>query len=369
MAISRRAFGVGLLAASAAATGGYIYLRGHPEIAGRMGESRRLFGFAGGEKEGFLANARVRNLLERRFGLVLDARRAGSVEMVRERTLLDQKPQFLWPSSSVLVEVARSSGVKISRDQVIFNSPIVLYSWDRIADGLVKAGLAESAGGPRYTIDLSKLLKAIIAGQSWADIGVPDLFGRARVVSTDPNRSNSGFMFAGLVASVLSGDLVMIDTLGRVDGDVATVFRRMGFKPPSSGKLFDDYVTGGVGAQPLIVGYENQLVEWVLQDAERWKRVEANAPAKPVILYPRPTVFSAHPLISINREADDLIDALVNESVLELAWEDHGFRGPLGTIGKARNALLQSRLLDRIDAVLPMPDAPVMLALLDRLAA
>src|SRR5258707_1338766 len=109
MAISRRAFGVGLLAASAAGTGGYVYLRQHPEIAG-------------GEKEGFLANARVRDLLERRFGLILDARRAGSVEMVRERALLDQKPQFLWPSSSVLVEVARNSGLKISRDQVIFNS-------------------------------------------------------------------------------------------------------------------------------------------------------------------------------------------------------------------------------------------------------
>jgi hypothetical protein len=147
------------------------------------------------------------------------------------------------------------------------------------------------------------------------------------------------------------------------------VFRRMGFKPPSSGKLFDDYIGGGVGAQPLIVGYENQLVEWVLQDSERWKRVEANAPAKPVILYPQPTVFSAHPLISIDRQADDLIDALMSETVLEMAWEDHGFRGPLGTIGKARDPLLQSRLIDRIDAVLPMPDAPVMLALLDRLAA
>jgi hypothetical protein len=370
MAISRRAvLGAGLLASSAAATGGYVFLRGHPEIAGPLGEPKRLFGFAGGEKEGFLTNARVRNLLERRFGLILDARRAGSVEMVRERALLDQKPQFLWPSSSVLVEVARSSGVKISRDQVIFNSPIVLYSWDRIADGLVKAGLAEPAGGPRYFIDLTKLLKAIIAGDSWAAIGVTDLFGRARVVSTDPNRSNSGFVFAGLAASLLSGDLVVLDTLDRINGDVATVFKRMGFKPPSSGKLFDDYIAGGAGAQPLIVGYENQLIEWVLQDAERWKRVEANAPAKPVMLYPRPTVFSAHPLISINREADELIDALTNDAVLELAWEDHGFRGPLGTIGKARNPLLQSRLIDRIDAVLPMPDAPVMMALLDRLTA
>ena len=369
MAISRRALGIGLLATSAAATGGYVFLRGHPEIAGTLGEPRRLFGYAGGEKEGFIANARVRNLLEHRFGIFLDARRAGSVEMVRERALLDQKPQFLWPSSSVLVEVARSSGVKISRDQVIFNSPIVLYSWDRIADGLVKGGYAEPAGGPRYAVDLQKLLKAIIAGETWAAIGVSDLFGRARIVSTDPNKSNSGFMFAGLVASLLSGDVVVVDTLDHIEGDVAVVFRRMGFKPPSSGKLFDDYIAGGAGAQPLIVGYENQLVEWVLQDADRWKRVEANAPAKPVILYPRPTVFSAHPLISINREADDLIDALTNETVLELAWEDHGFRGPLGTIGKARNELLQSRLIKRIDAVLPMPDAPAMMALLDRLTA
>src|SRR5262249_12855616 len=153
--------------------------------------------------EGFWTNARVRSVLERRFGLTLDARRAGSVEMVRERTLLDQKPQFLWPSSSVLVDVARNSGVRISRDQVIFNSPIVLYSWDSVAEGLVRGGYAQAAGGPRYTLDLVKLLKAIIAGETWANMGVSELFGRARVVSTDPNKSNSGFMFAALVANLL----------------------------------------------------------------------------------------------------------------------------------------------------------------------
>jgi hypothetical protein len=369
MAVSRRALGVGLVVASVAGTGGYLYLREHPEIAGRFGEPKKLFGFAGGEKEGFLANARVHDLLERRFGLVLDARRAGSVEMVRERALLDQHPQFLWPSSSVLVEVARSSGLKLSRDQVIFTSPIVLYSWDRVADGLVKGGFAEPAGGPRYTVYLLKLLKAVIAGESWIALGVPDLFGRARVVSTDPTKSNSGFMFAGLAANLLSGDVVTLDTLGRVDGDVATIFRRMGFKPSSSGKLFDDYVAGGAGAQPLVVGYENQLVEWVMQDPDRWKRLEASAPAKPVMLYPRPTVLSAHPLISLVREADELVDALTNEAMLELAWEDHGFRGPLGTIGKTKSVLLHTRMLDAINAVLPMPEAGAMMALIDHSAA
>ena len=153
-----------------------------------------------------------------------------------------------------------------------------------------------------------------ITGESWATLGVPDLFGRARVVSTDPSKSNSGFMFAGLAANLLSGDVVTLETLGRVEGDVGTIFKRMGFKPSSSGKLFDDYIAGGAAAQPLVVGYENQLVEWVMQDPERWKRLEAAAPAKPVMLYPRPTVFSAHPLISLTRDADELIDALMNEA-------------------------------------------------------
>lgn len=367
MAVDRRSLGLGLLAVSAVATGGYLYLRSNPQIVGHLGDPKRLLGFFGGEKQSFLASQKVRDVLARRYGFVLDARRAGSVEMVRERAILDQKPQFLWPSSSVLVEVARQSGVRIVRDQVIFNSPIVLYSWDRVADGLVKGGFAEAVGGPRYRVDLSKLLKAVIAGETWAALGVPELFGRARVVSTDPNQSNSGFTFAGLAASLLAGDVLTQDALARVEADLIQVFRRMGFKPSSSGKLFDDYIAGGVGAQPLVVGYENQLVEWVLEDPARWQRVEANAPAKPVILYPRPTVYASHPLVSLDKSADGLIDALNSEVLQELAWEGHGFRGPLGTIGKARNVALQARLIESIDAVLPMPDAGVMLALLDKL--
>jgi hypothetical protein len=106
-----------------------------------------------------------------------------------------------------------------------------------------------------------------------------------------------------------------------------------------------------------------------MQDPERWKRLEAAAPAKPVMLYPRPTVFSTHPLISLGSEADELIDALTNEAMLELAWEDHGLRGPLGTIGKMRSPMLHTRMLHTIDAVLPMPEAAAMMALIDHSAA
>lgn len=368
MAISRRAFGLGLLGVSAAATAAVIYGRSNPLVKGYLGEATRLFGFIGGEKERFIEDPQVVAVLRHRAAITLDARRAGSIEMTREPALLDQKPQFLWPSSSVLVDLARESGVKILRDQVILNSPIVVYSWDKIAQGLAAAGLARADGPQRYRLDLAKVLEAVLANKSWSDLGVPDLYGRARMLSTDPNRSNSGFMFAGLAANLLAGEVVTGASLPQVEDKVAAIFAHMGYKPSSSGKMFEDYLAGGPGAQPLIIGYENQLVEWVLEDEARWHRLETAAPSKPVILYPEPTVFSAHPLIAVVPEAEMLIDVLMTPEVQQIAWSRHGFRGPLGTAGEPENAIVKNYILPQVNQVVPMPDIRTMLALIARLA-
>ena len=120
----------------------------------------------------------------------------------------------------------------------------------------------------------------------------------------------------------------------------------------------------------IVVGYENQLVEWALAGPEaRWERRHrrAAAPAKPVILYPRPTVFSAHPLIVVKETAAPLVDALMSADVQQIAWTRHGFRGPLGLSGDTGNPLVASRIMARVDAVLPMPDIRTMLSLIGRI--
>ena len=368
MAISRRTLGLGLVGLSVAGTGVALYERDNPALRGAFGTATKLFGFVGGEKERFINDPGVVAGLRDR-GLVLDARRAGSIEMTREHTLIDQHPQFLWPSSSNLVDLARMNGVPIRQDQVILNSPIVVYSWDNIADGLAAGGFVQAAGAQRYTLDLAKLLGAILDGKSWADVGVPSLFGHARLLSTDPNRSNSGFMFAGLAANLLTGEVATEASLDKVAAPLKTLFSRMGYKPSSSGKMFEDYIAGGFGAQPLVVGYENQLVEWVLEDEARWTRLEAAASARPVILYPRPTVYAAHPLIVSSEAALPLVDVLMGADLQKIAWSRHGFRGPLGLSGDSDNPLVATRIMPKIDAVVPMPDIATMLALVGRLSA
>ena len=130
MAISRRAFGLGLLGAAAVGTGGYVTLKDRPELQGLLGQRTTLFGFIGGEKSAFLGDPDVVSALGG-YGLQLDTRVAGSVEMVREQAILSQNPQFLWPSSSIMIDLARQNGVSIRKDQVVLNSPMVVYTWDR----------------------------------------------------------------------------------------------------------------------------------------------------------------------------------------------------------------------------------------------
>ena len=363
MSLTRRAFGMGLVAASAAATGAYEYLSGTSYFR----EPRLLSGFVGGEKKSFLGNPKTTEAL-RRAGIVLNPRQAGSVEMVRSPDLIAQNPDFLWPSSSVIVEIAREKGIKIRRDQVILNSPIVVYSWSVVSDGLAKAGLVTRNTDGHLSFDLLQFLKALLADKSWADLGVSELFGKARIISTDPNLSNSGFMFAGLAANLLSGDVATPATLAAVGADVEAIFRRMGYKSHSSGSQFEDYLAGGPGAYPMSVGYENQLIEWIIADPERWSRIMAG-PSRPLALYPVPTVYSAHPLMSLKLESDALIDAMMGNDLQTIAWQEHGFRGPVGAPGATTHPAVQALIPARLDAIEPMPEATVMLSLLDRMAA
>lgn len=79
--------------------------------------------------------------------------------MVREPALLSQKQQFLWPSSSIMVDLGRKSGVAIRNDQVVLNSPIVVYTWGPVVEGLKKSGLVTVATKGGYNqLDLKALL-------------------------------------------------------------------------------------------------------------------------------------------------------------------------------------------------------------------
>ena len=369
MTISRRAVGIGLLATSAAVTAGVVITRSNPQLLGAVGlrEQVNLRGFIGGEKEALMANPQLLDLLRRSQGITPESIVAGSVEQCREPALLRQEPKFLWPASEVLVDLAKASGVAVRRDAVVLRSPIVFYSWEPIATALVASGYAQVDRGITF-VDTDRIIAALVANRTWAELGVSQLSGHARIKSTDPGRSSSGLHFAGMVANSLCGDVATAQALAPHRPDIVSVFARMGYKTHSSAKLFEDYLAGGMGGTPIAVGYENQLVEWILQDPARWQSVQGSAPQRPVTLYPRPTVFSTHAFMSLSADADRMLTALSTPQAQSIAWRDHGFRSSLGAAGAETNAAVAGRMPTSLTQVLPLPEASVLLSILDDVA-
>jgi len=332
----------------------------HTALPGQTGQSGdtpsnvaavTVTGIVGGEKIGFLTDPAVLNILRDKYGITLNTSKAGSIEMVKGSTA---GQDFLWPSSQVAGEIYKERGGKQLRSDTVFSSPIVLYSWAPVVDQLIKQGIVRQLSGAYYIVDFPKLIAMINAGKQWKDIGLTDLYGRVSIRSTDPAKSNSGMMFAGLLANTLNNDVATADSVSKELPTLKVFFGRLGYMEGSSGDLFTQFVTQGEGQNPIIVGYENQLTEYTLEHQDYKAMIQSQIR----ILYPRPTVWSDHPLIALTDNGSKLLTALHDDPELRrLAWEGHGFRTGL----QNDPAKLQvSGIPATIQNVVPMPKPRVM---------
>ena len=85
-----------------------------------------------------------------------------------------------------LYEQAHGSPV---RSEIILNTPIVLYTRSAVAEALLNAGLASQTDGVYY-VDMAALAGEIESGTSWADIGLPQLYGSVINETQSPATNN-----------------------------------------------------------------------------------------------------------------------------------------------------------------------------------
>lgn len=313
-----------------------------------------LKGLVGGEKLAFLQNPNVQAILAKKYGIRLNINKAGSIEMAQQAPASDI--DFLWPSSEVALELYKTKNFPLKKSEIIFNSPIVLYTWDLIAQALDQQGFLEQQGNSFFIKEMKPLLDMVGAGTPWANIGVTQLFGKMAITTTDPEKSSSGNAFAGLVANILNGDVVDVNSVQAVLPSVKNMFARLGYMPPSSQDLFQQYLTKGIGDKPIIAGYESQAVEFSLQNKQLWPKVKD----KLRILYPKPTVWSSHPLIIITDNANPFMAAMQDPEMQKIAWEQHGFRTGLAGIQNDPSVLDVAGIPENITFVMPMPSPQVM---------
>lgn len=307
-----------------------------------------LNGYVGGEKSEFLQNEKIRRILSDDYGLTINATKAGSLEMVTtlDRTNMD----FVWPSNDFAVGLLNSNGGRFRKEQIVFNSPIVIYTGWNIANALIKEGLVEKRTEGYFIVRFPELLDRINRQTTWKDLGLP-FHGKVTVRCTDPTRSNSGSMFAGLVAySLNGGEVIDESSVDRVLPPLRTFFSRLGFMEHSSGDIFRKFIATGT-TNSMVVGYENQIIEFIITNAKSRDLIENSV----CVLYPEPTIWSSHPVVTLTERGDRLIPALMDERIQKLAWADHGFRSGLVGVTIDHTAVSLPFMPASIDSVIPLP--------------
>lgn len=326
---------------------------GQGDILGLPREVQTVKGYVGGEKIGFLTDPDVVRILRDRYGLQIDYTKQGSIEM----TDADVKSvDFLFPSSQTADAIFKQKHGSTFKSEKVFYSPIVLYSWGEVVKALEARNIVKSQGS-YYTADMSALVDLIRSNTKWSDLGL-DLYGNFQVISTDPNLSNSGTMYAALLADILNGGIAP-DAAGiaKITPQAKQIFANLGQMESSSADIFTKYLNLGMGQSPVIVGYENQMIEYSQENPEQW----AAAKSKVALVYPEPTVWSEHYLIALNTKGQALMDALLDPELQRIAWEKHGFR-TADTAGGAVAASLG--IQQTINKIIPVPDAAGMTQLL-----
>ena len=225
-----------------------------------------------------------------------------------------------------------------------------------MAQALVDSGLAVVTNGV-YTVDMEKLTETIEAGTTWeGNRPSPSFTAVVSVGTTDPTKSNSGNMFAGLLANTLCGGVADESNLAEILPRLQIFFRSWGIWKALLSDLFDQFLKTGMGAKPLIAGYENQLLEFAVENPDTWEQIKGDI----VMMYPTPTVWSSHVYIALDEAGTAGIDALLDEDIQRLAWEKHGFRtGVYDTPTDAAHFGV-SGIAEELTQVAPMPDANTM---------
>ena len=150
--------GLIILLAVIGAAAVYLLLGGGPQP-----EPTVLRGYVGGEKIGLLEDEAVQDILERNYGLTLDYAKAGSLDMVAAD---HEGRDFLFPSSQTALEYYQQLCGAPDKSQIVFNTPIVLYTHRPILEAFQKEGLVTERDGVYY-MDMAGLVAEIEAGTAW----------------------------------------------------------------------------------------------------------------------------------------------------------------------------------------------------------
>ncbi|MBR2678446.1 MAG: hypothetical protein IKE63_03420 [Bacilli bacterium] len=219
-------------------------------------------------------------------------------------------------------ELGEADRYSVKGGSLTLNTPIVIYSWKRVVEVLINEGIVTEKEGVYYISDMNKLMNYILEGKSWADVGLPELYGKINIASTDPVTSSPGATYYGLLLAILSEGQVLDENVQNNLPKLNQFYIKSGYMNNTPADLFDLYLKTGMGGKQMIVDYEKSIIDFANKNKEGFEQVKDEIR----ILYPSPTSWNSHCFAYFNENGQKLFEAFDDKEIQQIAWERYGFR-------------------------------------------
>ncbi|HEX2313421.1 MAG TPA: hypothetical protein VHJ17_06815 [Thermomonospora sp.] len=279
---------------------------------------RTVRGVIGSEKQAFFADPAVRAAFAG-HGLDVQVDPAGSRQIATSVDL--GRYDFAFPGSSPAADrIQQRRG--ITARHAPFSTPMVIATFEPIAELLRREGVARRAADGTWSFDVARYLDLAERRVRWDQLKGNTAYPVRKdvlVSTTDPRSSNSAAMYLAITSFVANGSAVVRDARAeaRVLPLVGRLFHDQGYTENTSEGPFEDYLSVGMGQVPLVCVYEAQFVGRAVQGQIR--------PGM-VLMYPAPTVISRHSLVPLRPDGDRVGRLLTSDPELQRLAARHGFR-------------------------------------------
>lgn len=292
-----------------------------------------VFVATGGGKEDFIADERVNEIMKTKYGInvIYDTWSNGKIvknPLVREDgsgyDLMFCSDQRFYDYYKLAPDASKGEAERytVLDGGLTLNTPIVIYSWDKVVDALMSEGIVTLEDGTYYIDDMNKLLSYILEGKKWSEIGLNMLYGSINIASTDPVTSSPGATYYGLLLSVMCEGNVTDSKMQENLPKLKEFYDKSGYMNNTPADLFDRYLKTGMGGEPMIVDYEKSIVEFATSNPDGFAQVKDSIR----ILYPRPTIWNSHCIATFTKNGNIYNSAFEDPEIGQIAWEKYGFR-------------------------------------------
>jgi hypothetical protein len=310
-----------------------------------------VHGVIGSEKAPFFRDPDVRAAFAR-HGVTVVVDTAGSREMVTSTDL--SKYDFAFPAGAPQGQEIKQKR-KATAAYVPFFTPMAIATFQPIVDLLTAAGVVRRDPGDQHLVlDVGKYLELVQQHKRWNQLTPNTAYSVNKsilITSTDVRTSNSAAMYLSLASYVANGNNILDGdpAADRVLPQMAPLFLEQGFVASSSEEPFQDYLTIGIGKEPMVMLYEAQY---------RGEQIAHNPALTKdrVLVYPSPTVYSKHTFVPLTASGDRVGQLLSTDPDLQHLAVRLGFRTGDAAYGLS---FAQQQKLPALPNLVEVVDPPV----------